>query len=374
MSIHRVPQKHFFVILAIALAVLASATMTFAQAGTAPQSRVFTETNAAVGNAILVYNRSTTDGSLTLAQTVPTRQNGTGAFLQEQGALLIVSHFLLAVNAGSNSISVLEIGGSTVRMLANYNSGGTFPKSLTAYKNFVYVLNQGGAGNITGFTIDETSGVLTPIAGSTQPLSGMSDPQPEEIGFVKNGVTLIVTERNTNVFDLYPVSASGVAGAPTAYGSTFPNPCGFATGKDGWFFLSLAYDAIAKNGSVASYMIGARHSPNLLTGGAGTFQSGTCWIVVNSDSTVLWAADNASNAVTPFYIDSTGVVSPNFGFTLGTPSSPYDMAISGDNQYVYVLYLNPAQIVPYTVQDSMQLIPGQGVSVSTSVAAGLVVR
>jgi hypothetical protein len=164
---------------AIAGVVLAlGAVCLAARRPAAPPSRVFTETNSAAGNAILVFNRSTTDGSLTLAQTVPTRQFGSGSILREQGALLIASHFLLAVNAGSDSISVLNISGNSVHLIGSYPSNGSTPNSLTAYENTVYVLNSGGEGNISGFTLDTTSGSLTPIAGSTQPLSGASDPEP----------------------------------------------------------------------------------------------------------------------------------------------------------------------------------------------------
>jgi 6-phosphogluconolactonase (cycloisomerase 2 family) len=187
--------------LGICTVAFAFGTACFAatEAPTAQTSRVYSETNASSGNSVLVYNRSAANGSLTLAQTIATGQNGTGAKLAAQGALLLVSHFLLAVNAGSNTISVLNLDGSDVSIAGTFSSGGVSPKSLTAFENTVYVLNVNG---ISGFTLDETTGALTPIANSSQPLSGLPDPEPAQIGFTNKGATLMVTEKNTNVLDV----------------------------------------------------------------------------------------------------------------------------------------------------------------------------
>src|SRR5208283_4024350 len=93
---------------------------------------VYTETNDATANAILVFDRSF-EGRLSPGGSIATGGQGTGAALASQGALA-QSHdgrWLLAVNAGSSTLSVLEAtdGWLAVRDVAD--SGGTSPVSVT---------------------------------------------------------------------------------------------------------------------------------------------------------------------------------------------------------------------------------------------------
>src|SRR6059036_2247225 len=133
-------------------------------------SAVYTLTNQVAGNAVAVFARAA-DGTLTPAGTFATGGAGTGAGLGSQGAVTLSSdgRLVFAVNAGSNDVSVFRVGPQGLSLLSRTPSGGLLPISVTGSRNFVYVLNAGGAGNITGFRIDN-AGALTPVAGSTQAL------------------------------------------------------------------------------------------------------------------------------------------------------------------------------------------------------------
>ena len=74
---------------------------------------------------------------------------------------------MFAVNAGSNQISVLQIKKNSLDVVDVVDSGGIRPISLALHEDLLYVLNEGGTPNITGFEIEE-DGTLTPLAGSTQ--------------------------------------------------------------------------------------------------------------------------------------------------------------------------------------------------------------
>ena len=77
--------------------------------------------------------------------------------LASQGAL-IISHgnrFLLAVNAGSNEISVLKIK-NELEIVDIVSSGGIRPISLTLHDDLLYVLNEGGTPNITALISTRT--------------------------------------------------------------------------------------------------------------------------------------------------------------------------------------------------------------------------
>ena len=73
--------------------------------------QVFTISNAAAGNSVLVFARGV-DGSLHAAGTYATGGAGTGAGLNSQGALALDESrsTLVVVNAGSNDISAFRVG------------------------------------------------------------------------------------------------------------------------------------------------------------------------------------------------------------------------------------------------------------------------
>jgi 6-phosphogluconolactonase len=126
------------------------------------ESAVYTLSNATDGNAVLVFHRAE-DGTLTPGDSVPTDGVGSDGSLGNQGAVALSEDhsWLLAVNAGSNDISVFQVedGGLTLTDLAP--SGGTEPISITIYKELVYVLNDGGLTETLPISVGSN---LTPMA------------------------------------------------------------------------------------------------------------------------------------------------------------------------------------------------------------------
>src|SRR3989441_7842489 len=124
------------------------------------QRAVYTLTNQVAGNAVAVFDRAA-DGTLTAAGTSATGGTGTGGGLGSQGAVALSDdgRRLFAVNAGSNDVSVFDVGPAGLSLASRTASGGTLPISLTVHGNVLYVLNAGGNGNISGFTISTTGGL-----------------------------------------------------------------------------------------------------------------------------------------------------------------------------------------------------------------------
>src|SRR5205823_1239492 len=81
--------------------------------------------------------------------------------------------------------------------------GAVQPISVTVHGNVVYVLNAGGAGNVSGFRLTN-DGLLEPITGSTRSLSG-SAAGPAQVSFSPSGQWLVVTEKATSRLDLFAV-------------------------------------------------------------------------------------------------------------------------------------------------------------------------
>src|SRR5262245_8133216 len=160
---------------------------------------VYVLSNQADANRVLVFDRLR-DGSLAAAGSAPTGGFGTGSGLGGQGALTLSRNrqWLFAVSAGSDELSVFRVGNDGLTLTDIAASGGDQPISVTSVDGLVYVLNAGGAGNIAGFTLSE-DGRLTPIAGSTRPLSGAAVTGPAQIQFDPAGEQLLVTEKMTNL-------------------------------------------------------------------------------------------------------------------------------------------------------------------------------
>ena len=102
-----------------------------------------------------------------------------------------------------------------LRLVARIPSGGTHPVSVTSNENILYVLNAGVPNNISGFRVSN-NGNLTPIDGSTQPLSA-ADTGPAEVQFSTNGRVLVVTEKATNILDTYTIDFSWRSRQPLTF-------------------------------------------------------------------------------------------------------------------------------------------------------------
>jgi 6-phosphogluconolactonase len=150
--------------------------------GHATSGYVYLDNNTALANTISGFSRAP-DGALTALPGSPFGAGGAGlgAGLPSQGAIQTADHgrYLLAVDAGSNQISVLRIGhdGSLTPVAGSpFASGGAEPDSIAVNHGLVYVANSGAEGtNYSGFTLSP-GGQLQPIPGSTVTLPAGSGP------------------------------------------------------------------------------------------------------------------------------------------------------------------------------------------------------
>jgi 6-phosphogluconolactonase (cycloisomerase 2 family) len=262
--------------------------------------------------------------------------------LGSQGGV-VLSHDglrLLAVNAGSNDVSVFTVSPAGLALASRTPSGGIQPISLTTSGEVVYVLNAGGAGNITGFRLDRTGG-LTPIPGSTRSLSGGAT-NPAEVAFSPDGRQLVVTEKATNLLDVYPVNAHGLAGQPTSFTSAGGTPFGFAFGPRDLVLVSEA----AAPGSASSYLLGRGGHLQLVSGAVLTHQGAPCWAVVTGDGRFGYTG-NGSGSVSAFSIGPSGSIGllDADGATAVISGGVNDIALSANSRYLYVLQTGNAPAI-----------------------------
>ena len=121
---------------------------------------VFALTDNAAGNAVAAYHRAS-DGALTAAGSYATGGLGgvlTGSVVDHtasQGALVYdeAHGLLIAVNPGSNTVSVFLVHGDRLTLSQILPSGGDFPVSVTVHGDHAYVLNALGGGSLYGYRI-----------------------------------------------------------------------------------------------------------------------------------------------------------------------------------------------------------------------------
>jgi 6-phosphogluconolactonase (cycloisomerase 2 family) len=304
------------------------------------QAAVFVQTDNPAGNQIVAYERAP-NGALGDPQAYNTGGNGavtSGSAvdpLASQGSLVLANggRSLLAVNAGSDTVSVFRVFGSRLVLSQVVASGGEFPASIAVHGDLVYVLNSGGAGSVQGFSF--FGGRLIPLWGSNRSLglSNMSPPffldSPGQVGFTPDGQQLIVTTKNSGSdIDVYSVGEFGyLSGQPTVNAAAAPVPFAFTFDAVGNLIVTEAGSS-----DLASYSVASNGTVTKI-GSAGDGQAALCWVTAVDG--YFYGSNAGSANVSQFGETSDGV--PNLvGVAASLSSGATDSAASSDGRYLYV--------------------------------------
>jgi 6-phosphogluconolactonase (cycloisomerase 2 family) len=328
---------------AVALAVPAAASAATAHgrgAGPAAGPAVFVQTDNTAGNQVVAYQRSS-DGTLALAGTYPTGGLGgqlTGSVvdhLASQGSLRYdaAQHLLVAVNAGSNSVTVFGVHGTRLHQRQVIGSGGQFPVSVAIRGDLVYVVNALRGGSVQGYRLSP-AGRLAFLRGSHRRLhlSQSATPQftntPGQVAFSPSGSQLIVTTKaNGNDIDVFGVRTSGrLSASPVvnSEGSTVP----FAIAFDPAGHLVIAD---AGTNALSTFTLGSDGTVTLIDS-VGSGQAATCWVALAGGT--LYAS-NAGSANVSGYTSSASGQLTLLGQTATDPGT-VDAAATPDGAFLYV--------------------------------------
>jgi 6-phosphogluconolactonase len=334
---------------------------------------VYTLSNQVAGNNVIAYSRSSA-GTLTYLRGYPTGGNGTGSGLGSQGSLTLsgTNDILLAVNAGSNSLSSFITSGGELHLQSTIASGGTLPISVTVYNHLVYVLNAGGTGNISGFSLDD-QGRLNPLANSTRPLS-TSASGPAEISFAQNGAVLVITEKATNRIVTYTVNSDGTPGTMHTLSSANATPFGFAVGENGSLYVSEAAGGATGASSVSFYHVDTNGVITLVKGPVSAGQTAACWVALTNNGKYVYATNAGSNTVSSFFASngSLDVSGASAGST--DVKGPVDAALSNNSKFLYVLNSGGRSITAFEVNNDGSLSYTQNVTGMLSGDVGLAAK
>jgi len=281
--------------------------------------------------------------------------------LASQSAL-IMSHgnrFLFAVNAGSNQISVLKITKNELQLVDVVDSGGVRPISLALHDDLLYVLNEGGTPNITGFDFDE-DGTLTPLPGSTRPLIGGVAADPAQIGFSHDGELLVVTEKSGNRINTYTINDDGLPSPPMDNASNGMTPFGFAFNNADTLVVSEAFGGAANQSAASSYSASDDGTLNVISGSVPNSQTASCWVVITNNGKFAFVSNTDSGTISSYRINpsdrSLTLLNATAADT-GTGSAPIDMALSNNSRILFVLLGGSQSVASFRVWKNGNLTP-----------------
>jgi len=328
-----------------------------------PAGQVFAMTNA-VDNQIAVYDRAT-DGSLSLREYVDTDGMGVADTTEPVDALgsqnpLVLSHdgrWLLAVNAGSDEVSVFAVTKSALTLTDKVSSGGSFPASLALHSDLLYVLNAGNAGNVTGFHLDP-SGHLTALAGSTRGLDagGVNPPffldSPAQVGFSPDGQQLLVTVKAGQRILVYSIDSAGLPSAEaTETMSENSLPFSFAFGRHNHLLVAEPFGGPdGGSGAARTYRLADDGTLEAVSESIGNGQIATCWLITHG--AYAYVTNNGTSTVSSYAIADDGGLTLLDGEAAETGERPVDLAITRDGRFLYTVNAGSGTVSMFRVDPS----------------------
>jgi 6-phosphogluconolactonase (cycloisomerase 2 family) len=300
---------------------------------------VFVQTNEVTGNRIVVYDRHD-DGTLTPAGAYPTGGLGGAALpgtesdrVASQGSLVFdrKHELLIAVNAGSDTVSTFHVDGDALTLANVVTSGGHFPASIAVHDHLVYVLNAGGVGSVQGFRMED--GGLAPIAGSARSLGlGNTNPpgfltSPGQVGFTPDGEQLLVTTKaSTSAIDVFQVQEDGLL-SPTFVANPSATPVPFAF----TFAHGRLVSGEAGASSVTTYRLGKDGTlSDALSQTDG--QGALCWI--QRVGRFFYVSNTGSNTLSSYTLEGGRPILLE-AVAATTEPGPIDLTSPGKGSFLY---------------------------------------
>jgi 6-phosphogluconolactonase (cycloisomerase 2 family) len=314
--------------------------------GPSPQSVGYTyvNDNTPTANTIAGFQRNA-DGSLTPLSGSPFNAGGAGlgAGLASQGAIQATSdgRFLVAVDAGSNQISVLRVtdGGVPVLVGQPIWSGGIKPVSVAISPDgLVYVANSGAGGSgYSGFRL-HPDGTLTAIPHSTVTVpdnAGVGD-----VFFNAVGDHVIGTRTNTSQIDSFVVLPNGrllaAAGSPFTGQGLGQLGAEFSPTSPSHLYVSNAHNGPAL-GTVSAYDDNGFGQLNPI--GSSPFadgQTAPCWVEISHDGKYLFTVNTGSGSISSYAINDDGSLTLASTTPISGGGADLDARLSPDGKYLTV--------------------------------------
>jgi 6-phosphogluconolactonase len=359
-----------------AFAVVVAGGATAARGGTtgsAVVGHVYVNDNTTRVNTVAGFARHA-DGALTPLPGSPFAIGGAGLGQPNasQGSLQLSSdgRYLLAVDAGSNQISVLRIkpdGSLQIAEGSPRSSNGVDPVSIAVSGRLVYVANAGpgtgpGDANYTGFTLN-AGGHLRALPGSTYVLPNGS--KPGDVLFNGDGSKLVGTRILSSEVDSFTVGSNGLltpaVGSPFAAQGFSPTQgygqlgSEFSPTNPSQLFVSDAHVAPPTNGPAPGVVSSFNDAADgtLTPIGSSPFSNdgkASCWVEISHDGAYLYVVNTASATISSYGIASTGALTFLQSTTPGAiGAGAEDARLSPDGSTLWVVESGTNAVTGFSV-------------------------
>ncbi|MEA2126403.1 MAG: hypothetical protein QOI80_3185 [Solirubrobacteraceae bacterium] len=298
---------------------------------------LFTQTNAAAGNAVQVVGANAA-GKMRVLGSFPTGGTGLGAEIESDGTLAWARKRLLVLDAGSNTISAFRAGHRTLVRTAHLDSGGERPVSLATAANGRVVVANGAT--LARFQVTRKGRL---VRRGTRKLA---QADPYAVALSPNGRLAAVTyaaapeDRAVETFALGKhIRSGGVTGIEGDHAS----PVAF-TGK-----RTLLVGRMSDVGAgIGHYRLGSDGALSPL--GFTNSNNGVCWLEFRRSDQRGWAT--FPSGIRSFAV-TDGIEVENDETHL-LPGESNDLAESGDRVYVLNARAGATRIVAV---DATTLVP-----------------
>src|ERR1700722_5052189 len=278
---------------------------------------VFVMTNNADANQVVAFQRDP-NGTLDNPHSYGTDGRGSGGTvdpLASQGSLTLSTdgEWLLAVNAGSGSVSVFRVKGAQLELTDRVATEGSEPNSVAQFGSLVYVLNTAGSSSVVGFKFN--GGKLVRIPNSLRFLSA-NTVASGSVAFSPDGQLLIVTEKATNNLDVFKVLSDGTLSQATITKSIGPGAFSARFTRNDVVVVSETGSSAPNSSAVSSYSVQTNGTLTSISSSVPALGSANCWNVVTPDGRFVYVSNAASASVSGFAIGAAGTLTPIPGTVL----------------------------------------------------------
>lgn len=278
--------------------------------------------------------------------------------------------FVYTVGSGSNSINALgeQSTGQLVPLAIPFFPTNPRPTSLALHpsKNFLYATSL-TANTVSGFTIDHTGGVLTPIGTAAIPTPVCASTSvcanPISVAINSAGQFLVILNQGVPApATVVPASISvfsidttrglltPVAGSPFAFPSLVAgNPQALLMPPNGNVF----YVSNGVSGTISAFSIGSGGTLAEIAGSPFTAGTNITGMATDPKGQFLYASDFASNTIVSFSIQTSGTLTTVAGSPFPTNAGPFALAVDAKGAFLFSTGQISATVTTFSINSGV---------------------
>jgi len=295
--------------------------------------------------------------------------------------------FAYAVGEGDNSIrgfNQTSVGDVQSMSVSIFNTNPR-PSSLALHPstNFIYTANV-TANTVSGFNVDHTTGILTPIGTAqiptpvcaslsvcSNPIGVAVDKSGNFLFSLNQGSAVPAVPASISVFSIDPNRGllTPIAGSPFPFASLVaPNPQFLIASPTGEFL----YVSNGASGTVSAFSIGGNGVVTELAGSPFATEAGAtvAGLAIDPKGQLLYAADSTNNTIAAFNVAASGALGPVPGSPFAAGTTPVAVAVDTTSGFLYSANQGSNDVSAYSISSgALTQLSGSPFAVEQTVAA-----